>query len=98
MRNPQGYAEIIDPTAGRMVTEFDTITCIHCGSVGMTRGPTGNLEVMVFRADGSHYFKPCGFCRSCYNPVCPKCEGKPCTNRFRVLDEMESRARKLILP
>jgi hypothetical protein len=100
MRNPQGYAEVIDPTHafGRMVTEHDTITCIHCGRVNMTRGPTGKLECMVFRADGTHYFREAGFCRSCYQPVCPICDGKPCQNRFRIMDEAEARTRKLILP
>jgi hypothetical protein len=93
MRNPQGCAEIIDPTGSRLVTQYDTITCIHCGSVQMTRGPTGKLECLVFRADGTHYFREAGFCRSCYNPVCPKCDGKLCQNRFRLMDEEEKRSK-----
>lgn len=96
MRNPQGYAEIIDPTAPRMVTEYDTVTCIHCGSVSMTRGPKGRLEVLVFRADGTHYMQEAGFCRSCYQEICPACVGKPCTNRFKRLEEEEARAQKML--
>lgn len=95
MRNPQGYAQIIDPALASPV-EFDTVTCIHCGQIGMTRSPGGKLEVMVFRADGSHYMLEAGFCRSCMQVVCPKCSGKPCNNRFRRLDGEEKAAQRLI--
>jgi hypothetical protein len=97
MRNPQGYAHIIDPGARLLKQEFDTITCIHCGHVDMTRaGMTGRLEVLVYRSDGTHYMKEAGFCRGCFRPICPVCEGKPCTNRFKKLELEESAANKLI--
>lgn len=98
MRSPHGYATIIDPTfsSGNGVEEFDTMTCIHCGRVDMTRGPSGQLEVLVYRADGTHYLKQAGFCRNCYKEICPACVGKPCSNRFRRLDEQEAAARKFI--
>lgn len=95
MRNPHGYATIVDP--GKGVEEFDTISCIHCGGISMTRSRlTNNLEVMVFRADGTHYMKEAGFCRSCMKPICPRCVGKGCNNRFRRLEAEEALARKLI--
>lgn len=97
MRNPQGYATIVDPDARQSLSEHDTITCVHCGHVDMTRGPSGNLECMVFRADGTHYFREAGFCRSCMRPICPRCNGLPCSNRFRRLDLEERAASKLIL-
>lgn len=98
MRNPHGYATIIDPSFnGGSVQEHDTVTCIHCGFIGMTKSSlSGKLEILVFRADGTHYMKECGFCRSCFEPVCPKCDGKPCDNRFRRLDQQEAAARKFI--
>ncbi len=96
MRTPGGYATIIDPGASQLVTEFDTITCPHCGNVSMTKGTSGALETMVFRSDGSHYMRAAGFCRKCYQHVCPKCDGKDCDNRFRRLDEQEAAARKFI--
>lgn len=95
MRNAHGYATIADPSLGGL-QEFDVMNCIHCGKVEMTKGSSGNLEVMVFRADGSHYLKECGFCRSCYKPICPKCNGKPCNNRFKRLEEEEKAASKFI--
>lgn len=97
MRNPHGYATIIDPAFGG-VQEFDVISCIHCGSVSMTKSALGNLEVMVYRADGTHYMKEAGFCRSCMKPICPKCNrpGAPCNNRFRRMEQEEAAARKLI--
>lgn len=102
MRNPHGYATISDPALGGL-QEFDVMTCIHSycaggmgGSISMTKNFSGNLEVMVFRADGTHYMKECGFCRSCMKPVCPICAGKPCSNRFKRMDEKEKAAQKFI--
>ncbi|SRR6266567_8086756 len=97
MRQPGGYATIIDPNARQLVQEHDTFTCPHCGSVSMTRSAaTGKLETMVFRADGTHYMREAGFCRSCFQHVCPRCDGKPCDNRFRRMEDEEKLARKLI--
>jgi hypothetical protein len=101
MRNPHGYATIIGPPITGTdqgisgVQEFDTLTCIHSycrGSVSMTRSKNGKIEIMVFRADGTHYMKEAGFCRSCMAPICPICTGKPCSNKFAKLDEDEMRA------
>lgn len=91
MRSPHGYATIIgDPAHGFGMVEHDAVTCIHCGGVSMTRSATsGRLEVMVFRADGSHYFKEAGFCRSCFQPICPKCDGRGCSNRFARMEQLE---------
>jgi hypothetical protein len=47
MRNPHGYATISDPSVGSL-QEFDTVSCIHCGGISMTRSLSGTLEVMVF--------------------------------------------------
>lgn len=97
MLKPQGYATIIDPDARQQVQEFDTITCPHCGGVSMTRaGTTSKYEVLVFRADGTHYMKEAGFCRGCFQPICPRCDGKPCSNRFKRMEEEERAARKLL--
>lgn len=94
MRSAHGYGVIAgDPAHNFGMQEHDTITCIHCGQIGMTKSSaTGRLEVMVFRADGSHYFKEAGFCRSCFEPICPKCDGKGCNNRFKRL-ELEEHGR-----
>lgn len=97
MLKPDGYGEVIAPPRVCEFREHDVVTCIHCGSVSMTRsGLTGKLEVLIFRADGSHYMRECGFCRNCYKPICPKCDGKPCDNRFRRMEEDEAAAQKLI--
>lgn len=96
MLKPGGYATIIDPGARQLVTEHDAITCPHCGKVEMTKAGFGNPEVLVFRADGSHYMRAAGFCRKCFQHVCPRCDGKECDNRFRRLDEQEAAAQKFI--
>lgn len=96
MRNPQGYATIIHPGTG--LEEHDTITCIHCGDISMTKSSfSGIPEVMVYRADGTHYLRECDFCRNCMAYYCPKCIGKPCRNRFKHLDQIEAAARKQFL-
>lgn len=97
MLQQQGYATIIDPNSPIAVQEFDTITCPHCGSVSMTKTQGFNkYQVLVFKADGTHYMRDAGFCRSCYQPVCPKCDGKPCDNRFRRLEEEEKKQKIII--
>lgn len=91
MRGAHGFGQIIgDPAHGLGMPDHDVVNCIHCGSVSMVKSSTtGKLEVMIFRADGSHYLKEAGFCRACMKPICPKCDGKPCNNRFRRLEEQE---------
>lgn len=93
MLNPNGYAHIIDPNAPGGESKHDVVTCIECGHIDMVRPGLGQpLSVMIFRTDGTHYFKECGFCRSCMQPVCPRCDGKPCNNRFRRIDAEEKQA------
>ena len=96
MRKAQGFGQIIGPTETQLgMAEHDLVNCIHCGEIAMVKSSlTGKLEVMVFRADGTHYTKEGGFCRSCFEPICPKCNGKPCDNRHKRLEEEEARARK----
>lgn len=96
MRKPHGFGQIIgDPKHSYGVAEHDTVMCIHCGHIDMVRSSlSGKLEVMVIRADGTHYMKECGFCRSCMEPVCPKCAGKPCDNRFRRMEAEEKVVRE----
>jgi hypothetical protein len=103
MRSPHGYFISVDPAASTS-QENDIMSCAHAycgngnGSIHMVKSSlTGKLEVMVFRADGSHYFKECGYCRSCMAPVCPICDGKPCNNRHRRMEAMEELHHKLTL-
>jgi hypothetical protein len=95
LRNAHGYGVIIDPVLG--MQESDQLSCIHCGQVDMLKSSlTGALEVMIFRSDGTHYMKEAGFCRNCMKHICPRCVGKPCSNRFKRMEEEEARARKFI--
>lgn len=98
MLKPHGYASIVGPAYRGGVEEHDVINCIHCGGVSMTRSRTsGKLEVLIYRADGTHYLLEAGFCRSCMANVCPKPEcNRTCSNRFRRYDEEEKLARKFI--
>jgi hypothetical protein len=93
MRNAGGYGHIIDPDLPGGVGEHDVFTCAHfwCGGrVEMVRaGVSGKLEVMVFRNDGTFYYKEAGFCRNCMRPICPICDGKPCFNRHDAIEKLE---------
>lgn len=57
-----GYATIIGPGQYK---EYDTLTCIHCGSVWAVRSSDGKGD-------------PGGWCRLCDKPICPHCAGKDC--------------------
>lgn len=95
MRQPHGYSTIIDPVTGTQ--EHDAISCIHCGGISMVRSSlTGKLEVMVYRGDGTHYMHEAGFCQNCCRPICPRCIGKGCNNRFKRMEAEETLARKII--
>lgn len=96
MLKAHGFGQIIgDPAHGYGMAEHDLVNCVHCGGISMVKSSTtGKMEVMVFRADGTHYMKECGYCRSCMEPICPKCDGKPCDNRFRRMDKQEKAALK----
>lgn len=95
MRKAHGFGHIIgDPAHGFGMSEHDVVNCIHCGGISMTRSSaTGKLEVAVFRGDGTLYMKEAGFCRSCMAPICPRCDGKGCNNRFRRMELEEAQAR-----
>jgi hypothetical protein len=80
MRNPGGYAQIIDPDGA--TREFDTFTCAHCNCV--THVPTRA------RPDDIG-----GLCKQCTGLVCPACVGMPCVPFLKRLDEMEAKARFL---
>lgn len=95
MRHASGYATIVDPDHG--IQEFDAITCAHCGGVSMTQTTVNSTpQVLVYRADGTHYMKDAGFCRACFSHICPLCNGKECSNRFKRIDEEEKLCRKLL--
>ena len=93
MLRANGYGVIIGPDGNQ---ENDVVTCVHCSRIEMVRPGVGKpLSVLVYRANGTHYLKEAGFCRNCMAPICPACDGKPCNNRFRQLDEDEKRARQM---
>ena len=86
MRKPQGYATLIDPGAPRMVEEFDTRTCSHCGRID---------HVKPF-SDGTDLG---GFCRKCSGLICQRCAIKAahtgrCRPQEQWMREMEERHRR----
>lgn len=96
MLKAHGFGHIVgDPAHSFGMAEHDLVNCVHCGGISMLKSSlTGKMEVMVMRRDGTHYMKECGYCRSCMEPICPKCDGKPCDNRFRRMEDQEKAALK----
>lgn len=92
MRNPGGYAFITNPSPGKIhldggrvefacegVTEYDTFSCRHCGSVRHVR-PKERPEDLG------------GLCKQCMGIICPSCldEGQ-CTPLIKRIEEEEER-------
>ena len=82
MRNPGGYAIIVDPMTLRGSQELDTFTCVHCNGVVF-------LRAQQAPADAG------GWCLCCMKPVCPRCAGKECRPFMRWVEEQEARGRFL---
>ena len=93
MRNPGGYAVITSPDPSRVnfdglrcedvgagITERDTFSCSHCGSVEHVPVKLGPNDV--------------GFCRHCMTRICQRCCDLPCTPFQKQLEEMEKGIRK----
>lgn len=91
MRNPGGYAVIINPAPGKVrldegrvgfacegVTEFDTITCGHCNAVKHVRVKERPEDLG-------------GLCKQCMKLICSRCVGMGCTPLERRIEEMEER-------
>lgn len=96
MRNPQGYAVIVSPdngficldekgrlgTMSQGVTEFDSFTCFHCGSVKHVQ-PRERPEDLG------------GLCKQCMKLICKHCLDKGCTPLEKKLEAVEQRERAL---
>ncbi len=97
MRNPGGYAVIVSPTASKVrldggrvemacegVTELDSFTCFHCGSIKHVRVRERPEDLG-------------GLCKSCMKLICPACvdEGRctPLEKRIEAMEERDYRRR-----
>jgi len=78
MRNPGGYACIVEPD--RPTRELDTFTCAHCNRVTHV-APRARPEDIG------------GLCKQCMGLICPACVGKPCVPFLKRLEQMEARER-----
>lgn len=80
MLRPGGNAVITDPGG---VTEFDTFTCGHCGTL-VHVWPRQRPEDIG------------GFCRQCMKPTCPRCaDDERCDPLERKLERAEARSAAL---
>ena len=79
MRNPGGYATIIEP--GRSTREADTFTCVHCNRVvhAVADGKPARPEDIG------------GLCMQCHGLICPACVGKGCDPLEEKLRRWEAR-------
>lgn len=79
MRNPGGYALLVDPELG--VKECDTFTCCHCNTV---------VHVPV----KASMDKVGSWCTLCMKPTCPRCAATgECKPFEKKLEEAEAKAR-----
>jgi hypothetical protein len=76
VRNPQGYAAVIDPSA--QTWERDTVTCGHCSAVVFVKPGTASTTYLVQQRDAATgrmvwAEEPGAFCRVCMRSVCLRC-------------------------
>lgn len=94
MRNPKGYALIIDPTDTNL-WERDTATCCHCNAIIFVKPGTANTVYEIQQPEG-HWTEEAGAsCYRCMKPVCLRCCDKgTCTPLERMLEEWEGKKPK----
>ena len=78
MRNPGGYACIVEPD--RPTRECDTFTCAHCNRVTHVK-PGARAEDIG------------GLCKQCMGLICPRCVGQACVPFEKKLEAWEARER-----
>jgi len=87
---PQGYAEIISPVEDIVcldhirkeqippgVARFDSCTCFHCGGIF-------HVSARMHPSDIG------GLCKSCMQPICPRCLDKPCIPWEKQMQALEN--------
>ncbi len=88
MRNPGGYAVVVNPDEN--IVERDTTTCNHCNcivTVNPKLDPMKQTRHRVIEADR---------CRMCMRHVCPVCAGEMrCTPFEKQVEQMERNDRNM---
>jgi hypothetical protein len=92
MREANGYSIITSP--GQRSVEHDLSCCAHCHGVQFMKAGFGHPQIMIFRADTTHYLVEAHRCRNCFQFVCPKSEcQRECVPFEKKLDAEERAAR-----
>lgn len=91
MRNPGGYAFIVNPTPSKIrldggrvdfacegITEYDSFTCYHCGRVKHVKAKERPEDLG-------------GLCKQCMKLICPGCVDQGCTPLEKKIEQMEQR-------
>lgn len=91
MRNPSGYATIVDPD--RPTVERDTASCGHCQQVIFTKPGSAATVYLIFDRASWRWREEAGaFCRVCMRPVCLACHDQGrCTPWERRIEAAERR-------
>ena len=76
-RHKSGYLIITDPSEVRMVTDGETVSCVHCEFTWIVQPGSGNAR---------------GFCLRCNAPTCnkPDCRQR-CAPWEKQMEEMEAK-------
>jgi hypothetical protein len=94
VRNPTGYATILDPD--RPLVERDTCTCGHCQRIIFTKPGSAQTVYLLQVSIVPDVWKeePGAFCRVCMRPICLPCHGVGrCTPWERQIEAAEARQR-----
>lgn len=86
MRNPGGYAVVVQPDEDMI--ERDTVTCAHCNCIVTVNPKLDPMKQTQFRVIEAEC------CRMCMHHVCPVCAGQmKCEPFEKKLEGMERRYR-----
>ena len=91
MRNPGGYAVIVDPT--QPLVEYDTVSCCHCGKVIFVKPGTASTVFLIWNNLARLWQEePGASCYHCMKPVCLRCHDLgTCLPLERWLEQQEGR-------
>lgn len=96
MRQPHGFAIIVDPDQRDPLLERDTVTCGHCQALVFVKPGTGATTYLIPQLDRTWKEEPGAFCRVCMSAICITCCDKGnCTPFEKQLEVVEAREKFL---
>lgn len=96
MHSAAAYTIWTDRESGKILREYDTAQCRHCGGHITVKPGTACTTYLIPNKRAGFDEEPGAFCRNCMGPICLPChENGVCKHFMRVIEEKEARQRLL---